>query len=122
MLQITADKIAHVIIRAREMEADFGGLGEVEDYGSAAAADLREFIANLNDDEQASLVAVMWIGRETFDAEELEEAIMTAKTEATAPTEDYLMGVPMLGDYLEDGLNALGISLEEAEDGVLRLT
>jgi hypothetical protein len=122
MLQITCDKIAHVIIRAREMEADFGGLGEAEDYGSAAAADLREFIANLNDDEQASLVAVMWIGRETFDAEELEEAIMTAKTEATAPTEDYLMGVPMLGDYLEDGLNALGISLEEAEDGVLRLT
>jgi molecular chaperone GrpE (heat shock protein) len=64
----------------------------------------------------------MWIGRETYDAEELDEAIDTAKAEATAPTEDYLMGVPMLADYLEDGLNALDISLEEAEDGVLRLT
>lgn len=122
MLQITPDKIAHVIIRAREMEADFGGFGDVEGYGSAAAADLREFIANLNDDEQASLVAVMWVGRETFDAEELGEAIATARAEATAPTEDYLMGIPMLADYLEDGLNALDISLEDAEEGVMRLT
>jgi len=121
-LQITPDKIAHVIIRAREMEADFGGFGDAEGYGSAAAADLREFIANLNDDEQASLVATMWVGRETFEAEELAEAISTAKAEATVPTEDYLLGIPMLADYLEDGLNALGIAIEDAEDGVLRLT
>ncbi|MBW6507293.1 MAG: DUF3775 domain-containing protein [Rhodobacteraceae bacterium] len=122
MLQITPDKVAHVIIRAREMEADFGGFADAEGYGSAAAADLRAFIANLNDDEQASLVAVMWVGRETFDAEEIAEAIATAKAEATAPTEDYLMGMPMLADYLEDGLNALGVSLEDAEEGVLRST
>ncbi len=122
MLQITSDKVAHVIIRAREMEADFGGFGDTGSYGNAAANDLRAFIANLNDDEQASLVAVMWVGRETFDVDELEEAIATAKAEATAPTEDYLMGMPMLADYLEYGLNALGISLEDAEEGVMRST
>ena len=41
-------------------------------------SELRDFIANLNEDEQASLVAVMWIGRESFEPEELEEAIQTA--------------------------------------------
>lgn len=122
MLQISPDKVAHVIIRAREIDADYGGFGEGEAGGDSSVAELREFIATLNEDEQASLVALMWIGRETFSAEELEEAIETAKAEATAPTEDYLMGIPMLADYLEDGLNELGISLEDAEDGVMRST
>lgn len=114
MLQISPDKIAHVIIRAREFDAEIPGAGHENE--------LRAFIASLNEDEQASLVAVMWIGRETYDAAELDEAIETARAEATAPTEDYLLGIPMLADYLEDGLEALGISLEEAEEDILRAT
>ncbi len=110
MLTISPAKIAHVIIRARKFDADVPGSGQ--------ARELRAFIAGLNDDEKAALTAVMWIGRETFEAEELEEAIATAHAEATAPTEDYLLGIPMLADYLEDGLGALGLSLEEAEEDI----
>ena len=58
----------------------------------------------------------MWIGRESFDADEFEEAKATALAEATAPTEDYLSGIPELPDYLEDGLEALGINVADAED------
>ncbi len=107
-LPISPSKIAHIIIRARKFDADVPGSGQ--------GRELRAFIANLNEDEQAALTAVMWIGRETFDPAELDEAIETAKAEASAPTEDYLMGIPMLADYLEDGLNALGISMAEAEE------
>lgn len=110
MLPISPSKIAHVIIRARRFDADVPGSGQ--------GRELRAFIAALNEEEQAALTAVMWIGRETFDASELDEAIETARAEATAPTEDYLLGIPMLADYLEDGLNALGISLEEAEEDI----
>ncbi|MDD8023572.1 MAG: DUF3775 domain-containing protein [Paracoccaceae bacterium] len=110
MLTISPAKIANVIIRARKFDADVPGSGQ--------GRELRAFIANLNEDEKASLTAVMWIGRETYDASELDEAIETARAEATAPTEDYLLGIPMLADYLEDGLNALGISLEEAEEDI----
>ncbi|MBZ4020968.1 hypothetical protein CKO11_00645 [Rhodobacter sp. TJ_12] len=110
MLPISPSKIAHVIIRARKFDSDFPGSGK--------ARELRAFIENLNDDEKAALTAVMWIGRETYDASEFGEAYATAQAEATAPTEDYLLGVPMLADYLEDGLNALGISLEEAEEDI----
>lgn len=108
MLPISPSKIANVIIRARKFDADFPGSGQ--------GRELRAFIAGLNEDEQAALTAVMWIGRETFDASEFDEAFETARAEATAPTEDYLLGIPMLADYLEDGLNALGVSLEEAEE------
>ena len=58
----------------------------------------------------------MWIGRDTFSAEDLAEAILTAKRERRTPTEDYLMGEPQLADYLEAGMEALGLSPEEVED------
>lgn len=108
MLEISTNKIARIIIRARE-----------KDGKSASDPTLKQYIADMNGDEQASLVAVMWIGRETFGAEELAEAIQTAKAEATAPTENYLLGIPMLPDYLESGLEALGYSVGEVEGDFL---
>ncbi len=119
MLQITSDKIAYVIIRARDYDSGISAWGS-EGRGQHGNEDeLRAFIAGLNEDEQASLVAVMWIGRGSFEAEELQEAIQTARAERTTPTEDYLMGEPKLADYLEDGMDSLGLSPEDAEEDVL---
>ena len=61
----------------------------------------------------------MWIGRGTYEPAELEEAKDTARSEAVNKTEDYLLGVPLLADYLEEGLDKLGISVEDAEEGIL---
>jgi len=130
MLQISPRRVAHVILRAREIDAKVGRwdfAGDTADAdtilearrGDATADELRAFIERLNEDEQASLVAVMWIGRDTFEPEELAEAIQTARDEATTPTADYLLGVPLLPDYLEDGLEKLGISAGAAEDDLL---
>ena len=130
MLQISPRRVAHVAIRAREIDAkvarwdDSGDVADAETIlearrGDATEAELRAFIEQLNDDEKASLVAVMWIGRGTFEPQELEEAVKTAREEATSPTEDYLLGVPLLADYLEDGLEKLGIDVTETEDDVL---
>lgn len=130
MLEISPKKVAQVIVRAREFDAKvarWDGPGDSKDSDTilesrtsdATEQELRAFIEGLNDDEKASLVAIMWIGRDTFDADDLAEAIETAKHEANAPTEDYLLGIPLLSDYLEDGLDALGISVEDAEKGIL---
>ena len=130
MLQISPRRVAHIIIRAREMEAKVGTWDRSGDStdadsilesrrGDATEAELRAFIRRLNDDEKASLVAIMWIGRETFDPEELEEAMQTAREEASTPTEKYLMGVPLLSDYLESGLEKLGVDVTEAEEDLL---
>ena len=117
MLEITADKIAHVIIRAREFDSGVNAWAHSgQRTGHGTQTELSEFIAALNDDEKASLVAVMWIGRDTFGADELAEAISTAKDESRSPTKTYLMGEPQLADYLEAGMEALGISPEDAED------
>lgn len=130
MLQISPRRVAHIIIRAREIEAKVGTWGRAGDgadadsilasrRGDATEAELSAFIGGLNDDEKASLVAVMWIGRETFETEELAEAMQTARDEATTPTEDYLLGVPLLSDYLESGLEKLGIDVSDVEEDFL---
>ncbi len=106
MLQITPWKVAQVVLMSRELDR--------------AEGELRGFIDRLNEDEQASLVAVMWVGRESFAAEELGEAILTAKRDASVPTADYLLGSPHLSDHLENGMEELGMSLSDAEDDLIR--
>lgn len=102
MLNISTGKVVRVIFLARE-------------YGPESHH-LSDYVADLNEDEQANLVALMWVGRESFEAEEFDEALRTARAEATAPTEDYLSGIPQLSDYLEAGLDAMGIDVTDAED------
>ena len=134
MLEISTAKVAHVIVRAREYDAKVGswedpGDGDSRDYSPDSVlesfaddptrSELAQFIGGLNVDEQASLVALAWIGRGSFAPEDLGDAIATAKGQHVNRTEDYLLGIPLLSDYLEEGLDKLGFSVEEAEEGVL---
>ncbi|MCD9146912.1 DUF3775 domain-containing protein [Pseudophaeobacter flagellatus] len=105
MLEISTRKVAQVALMARE-------LGRAE-------GELRAFIERLGEDEQAELTAIMWIGRGSFEAEELQEAIETARIEATTPTVEYLIGTPHLADNLEAGLDALGIAVGDVEGDVI---
>ncbi|WP_081536055.1 DUF3775 domain-containing protein [Rhodovulum sp. P5] len=102
MLEISPRKVVQVIFQAREKQV--------------AEAELRAFIGAMNEDEKASLVALTWIGRETYEAGELAEAIATAKAEASTPTENYLVNMPLFADYLEAGLEAIGISPADVEE------
>lgn len=106
MLEISTFKVAQIILMAREL--------------NRAEGELRAFIENLLPEEQISLVALMWVGRDTFDASDLEEAKETARQEASVPTADYVLGSPHLSDHLENGLDALGISVSEDEDDLMR--
>ena len=102
MLDISMHKIVRVIALARE-------------YGSDGVS-TRNYIAELNEDEQSSLVALMWVGRGSFEPEDIEEAQRMAMAGKTSPTETYLGGEPQLADMLEDGLDALDINVADAED------
>ncbi len=106
MLEIIPWKVAQVVLMSRELDR--------------AEGELRGFIDRLNEDEQVSLVAIMWVGRDAFSTDELSEAIATAKAEATTPTADYLLGTPHLSDHLENGMEELGISLSDEEDDLMR--
>jgi hypothetical protein len=54
-----------------------------------------------------------------FSTEEFDEAVQTAREERVNSTSRYLIGMPLLADYLEEGLEQLGISSEDAESEVL---
>ena len=133
-LEIAPEKIAHVIIKAREFDAKVGAWDESPEDGDAEEdpasvlesfsddtvfQEVASFIEALNDDEQVGLVAVTWIGRGTFEADELEEAFTTARDEAVNKTSVYLLGIPLLADYLEEGLEKLGYSVDDVESDVL---
>lgn len=68
---------------------------------------VRGLIDGLNEDEAYDLVALMWVGRGTYGIDEFSEARRVAQQEATQSTSDYLLGTPLLADYLEDGLNSV---------------
>ncbi len=130
-LEISPAKVGFVIVKAREIAAkvaawDDGATSDhdadsiLESFSDDATQDqLKEFIRDLNVDEQASLVALAWIGRGSFAPEELDEALATARAEQNSRTDDYLLGMPLLPDYLEEGLERLGYSVEDAEDEAL---
>ena len=89
------------------MEA--GDDATLEELGGALTA--------LNEDEQLDLVALMWLGRGEFGT--FAEARQQAANMTDKHIPSYLIGTPQLGDYLEEGLAALGISLESFEIGRL---
>lgn len=130
-LEISPTKVGFIILKAREYGAKVGAWdeGATSDHDAesilegfaddSTVAELKEFIHDLNEDEQVSLVALAWIGRGSFGPEELDEAMDTARAERTSRTEDYLIGMPLLSDYLEEGLDRLGYSVEDAEDDAM---
>jgi hypothetical protein len=133
-IEIAPEKVAHVIIKAREYDAKVGAWDDNPEEGDAeedptsvledfnndpTRAELAGFIDRLNFDEQANLVALAWIGRGTFEKEEFEEAVETARRERINATSSYLLGMPLLSDYLEEGLEKMGFSVDEIESDVL---
>ncbi|MGY6634033.1 MAG: DUF3775 domain-containing protein [Alkalilacustris sp.] len=105
MIEINPQKVVHVIFQSRR---ERGGDGP-----------LRAFIEGLNEDEQAHLTAVAWVGRGAFEASDYADAVATAFTEKSVPTADYLMGMPHLSENLEAGLEAMGIDVTDVEEDFL---
>lgn len=97
MLEIAQDKVAEIVMLARDRDR----------YGP----ELHGLIDALTLEEQRSLVALMWIGRGSFEAEELEAALKAAAQEASTPTESYLTGTPHLAENLEAGAELLGLDV-----------
>lgn len=132
MPAISTDKVCFVIVKAREFDAkvdvvpsdpdddpaETGSQTMVRDYAEDPILhETTAFIEALNEDEQIDLVALMWLGRGDYDKSEWEEA----RTEAVRArdehghTAEYLLGAPLVGDYLEEGLSQFALSCEEIE-------
>lgn len=131
-LGINPDKVCHVIAKARMFDAkedvsdpDSGsnptddGLTDVlqDSPDDPTYRELMAFIRALDEEEQIWLVALAWIGRGTYDAGELSEALREARDQHNKRTAEYLTGLPLLGDYLQEGLAAFGEDCTAFETG-----
>jgi hypothetical protein len=83
------------------------GLAEEEEE-NLTATELRTLIEDLNIDEASDLLAIMFIGRGDFDAREWDLAVAEARPRINKRVSTYLLGMPMLGEWLEEGLEKIG--------------
>lgn len=121
-LNVSPEKVCYIIIKAREFDAKVepGEREALADYADdPTLAELRAAIDNLNDDEVIEVIALAWLGRGDFTATEWEDARALARERHRHHSAAYLTGIPMLGDYLEEGLSAVGYSCEN--DGLSHL-
>jgi|KBSMisStaDraftv2_1062788.scaffolds.fasta_scaffold853242_2 hypothetical protein len=133
-LGINSDKVCYVIAKARAFDAkeqvsdpDSGSnasddgmtdvLEDLPDDVDATRVELAEFIRSMDEDEQIALVALAWLGRGTYDLSDWREALNEARAQHNKRTAEYLMGLPLLGDYLEEGLAAFGLDCEAFDEG-----
>jgi hypothetical protein len=126
---IDRETLAYIVLKARAFDAlvapddvtdgsdavDDRFVDALEDESdNPAGRELRAAIASLNSDAQASLVALAWLGRGDYDADDWDEALAAARERGGAATR-YLMALPLLGDYLEEGAEKLGVNLIDEE-------
>lgn len=126
-LNVSPATVSYIINAARRFDEEpgiAGPDGDPEDatlddedggrafIGNPAAAELREAIEDRNDDEVVDLIAITWVGRGDFGREEWQDARAMARERHRRQSADYLMGMPTLGDYLEEGLTTLGHAYE----------
>jgi len=70
--------------------------------------ELKTTIDDLEPDQQVTLVTLMWIGRGDYSADEWDSAFELAGESWNERTAEYLIGTPLVSDYLNMGLEALG--------------
>ena len=130
-MDIALDKVCEIIAHARAIDVKEGdtdpdsGSNPVDDGNldsliaspdDLTETELRDVIAGLNDDERHDLIALVYIGRGDMEPEEWVEAVRLARERedrGSLSTADWLLGIPNLGDLLDEGLAAMGRSCAE---------
>jgi hypothetical protein len=124
-LSISPEKVFFIVAKARRSDGEAAGLDLASDSGDDMPEDHSErtdrselsgFIKDLNEDEQIDLVALMWLGRGDGDLDNWRDLRAEASRAHNNRTASYLIGTPMLADYLEEALSQFGKSFEDFEE------
>jgi hypothetical protein len=122
-LAISPEKVCFLAAKARAFDVrdvvtgpypatnpvDDGMLAVLEEHADdATQQELTAFINALTEDEQADLVALTWLGRGEATIDEWDELRVEAARACNKRTAQYLLGTPLLADYLDEGLTQFG--------------
>ncbi|WP_454620310.1 DUF3775 domain-containing protein [Bradyrhizobium cenepequi] len=129
-LTISSAKVAAILAKARQFDvkdavtdpepgsnpSDDAMLSVLEDHrDDPVRGELTAIIRGLNVDEQVDLVTLTWLGRGDGDLDEWDDLRAEAAHAHNRRMAEYLLGMPLLGDYLEEALSQFGHSVEEFE-------
>ncbi len=121
-MEIAVEKVHELVEHLRFLDAKSGDgdiEGDVDESRSTSGHlledatedgtedQIRGVIEGLNVDEKADLVALVWIGRGDYGPTEWPAAIRRAHERSLRSTARYLLGIPNVGDLLEEGLAAV---------------
>lgn len=121
-MNIAEKTVRNLILKARaydskeqiddfERDPDTAETDAVENFQTGEKDPIRDelegWLDALDEEAQAELVALYWIGRGDFEGKDFVRAVSEARNRRTTPTADYLLGAPLLGDYVELGLDAV---------------
>jgi len=130
-LSLSTDKAYFILLRAREFDekveetdpdsgsdpADDGAVDVLEETpDDPTEQELADAVAELNDDERLDLIALIWIGRGDFTIGEWSEARAAARDITRERAPRYVTGIPLVSDYLEEGLSQAGFALADFVD------
>ena len=122
-LRVPIDTVCFIISKARQFDGKTASTNSnvtsIEDDEIDAApledrpndpvqAELLSYIADLTEGQQIDLVALTWLGRDGVVLSDWYELQKIAAQEHNDHTGEYLCGTPLLGDYLEAGLDMMG--------------
>ena len=129
-LTISAETVSAIVAMARRYDvkdvvtdpdsgsnaSDDAMLSVLEDHADdPVRSELMAAIRGLSEDEQIDLVALAWLGRGDGGLDDWKDLRAEASRAHNRRTAQYLLGMPLLGDYLEEALYAFGHTAEEFE-------
>jgi hypothetical protein len=133
-LSVSTEQVCFIIVKARQFEvkelptmpdaasnASDDGMASVLEAraNDPVAEEIRSFVNALDEDQQIDLVALTWVGRGDFGIDEWKDARDQAAAAHNERTADYLLGLPLLSEFLEEALSECGRSCEDEEMGRL---
>ncbi len=126
-LSISPEKLCFIIAKAREFDVkdvvtdpddssnatDDAMLSVLEDHkDDPVVQELVAVIFAMSEDEQIDLVALTWLGRGDGTLDDWAELRAEAARAHNRRTASYLLGIPLLADYLDEAISQFGISCE----------
>ena len=133
-LNISSEKVCFLIVKAREYDVQDivadpdSGSNATDDRmidvleggpGNPVRDEIRTFVAEMDEDEKADLIALLQLGRGDGTMEEWEAMRAQGLREHGGRVAAYLLDQPLVSDHLEEGLSQFGFSCAEFEIGRL---
>jgi hypothetical protein len=127
-LSISPEKVCYIIAKAREFDAkdvvtdpddasnptDDAMISVLEDHrDDPVVQEIAAAIFGMSEDEQIDLVTLAWLGRGDGSLEDWHELRAEAARAHNKRTASYLIGMPLLADYLDEALAQFGHSCAE---------